>query len=136
MPLVSADSASATPVTVTRVVATPAALALIGELRARHGPLMFHQSGGCCDGSAPMCFAAGDLIVGDSDVCLGEIGGAPFHMTRAQFEYWQHTRLVIDVVAGAGGMFSLESGTGKRFLTRSELFSDEEAALLAAHLPL
>ncbi|CAG9170345.1 hypothetical protein LMG23992_01555 [Cupriavidus laharis] len=131
MPQAHADTTSP----VTRVVATPAALALIGELRARHGPLMFHQSGGCCDGSAPMCFAAGDLVVGDADVCLGEIGGAPFYMTRAQFEYWQHTRLVIDVVAGAGGMFSLESGTGQRFLTRSELFSDEEAALLATQPP-
>jgi uncharacterized protein (DUF779 family) len=127
MPQAPADTTSP----VRRVVATPAALTLIGELRARHGPLMFHQSGGCCDGSAPMCFAAGDLIVGEADVRLGEIGGAPFYMTRAQFEYWQHTQLVIDVVAGAGGMFSLESGTGRRFLTRSELFSDEEAALLA-----
>ncbi len=132
MPQAHADSTRP----VTRVVATPAALALIGELRARHGPLMFHQSGGCCDGSAPMCFAAGDLIVGDADVRLGEIGGVPFYMTRAQVEYWRHTRLVIDVVAGSGGMFSLESGTGRRFLTRSELFSDEDAALLAAQLPL
>ncbi|KWR76377.1 DUF779 domain-containing protein [Cupriavidus sp. IDO] len=126
MPQARPDSASP----VARVVATPAALALIGRLRAQHGPLMFHQSGGCCDGSAPMCFAAGELMVGPADVCLGEIGGAPFYMTRAQFEYWQHTRLVIDVVAGAGGMFSLEGPTGQRFLTRSELFSDEEAALL------
>jgi len=117
--------------TVARVVATPAALALIGQLRARHGPLMFHQSGGCCDGSSPMCFAAGELVLGDGDVCLGEIGGVPFYMTRAQFEYWQHTRLVIDVVPGAGGMFSLEGPTGQRFLTRSELFSDEEATRLA-----
>jgi uncharacterized protein (DUF779 family) len=128
MPQAQADTRSP----VSRVVATPAALALIGELRARHGPLMFHQSGGCCDGSAPMCFAAGDLIVGEADVRLGEIGGAPFYMTRAQFAYWQHTRLVIYVVPGAGGMFSLESGTGRRFLTRSALFSDAEAALLAA----
>ncbi|AEI80881.1 hypothetical protein CNE_2c19250 [Cupriavidus necator N-1] len=117
---------------VARVVATPAALTLIAELAARHGPLMFHQSGGCCDGSAPMCYPAGELLVGQADVCLGEIGGAQFYMTRAQFEYWQHTRLVIDVVPGAGGMFSLEGRTGKRFLTRSELFSDEEAAWLAA----
>lgn len=117
---------------VARVVATPAALELIAQLRKRHGPLMFHQSGGCCDGSAPMCYPAGELLVGQADVCLGEIGGAPFYMTRAQFEYWQHTRLVIDVVPGAGGMFSLEGPTGKRFLTRSELFSDEEATWLAA----
>ncbi|MBB2917786.1 DUF779 domain-containing protein [Cupriavidus alkaliphilus] len=117
---------------VERVVATPAALALIAELAARHGALMFHQSGGCCDGSAPMCYPAGELLVGPGDVCLGQIGGAAFYMTRAQFEYWRHTRLVIDVVPGAGGMFSLEGRTGKRFLTRSELFSDAEAAWLAA----
>ncbi|WP_439686379.1 DUF779 domain-containing protein [Cupriavidus oxalaticus] len=123
--------ASAVP-PVARVVATPAALALIAQLRARHGPLMFHQSGGCCDGSAPMCYPDGELLVGPADVRLGEIGGAPFYMTRAQFEYWQHTRLVIDVVPGAGGMFSLEGTTGQRFLTRSELFGDDEAAWLAA----
>ncbi|WP_454727056.1 MULTISPECIES: DUF779 domain-containing protein [Cupriavidus] len=116
---------------VRRVIATPAALALIERLRAQHGALMFHQSGGCCDGSAPMCYPAGELIVGDADIRLGEIGGAPFYMTRAQFEYWQHTRLVIDVVPGSGGMFSLEGPTGLRFLTRSELFSDAEAARLA-----
>ncbi|MEM5431324.1 DUF779 domain-containing protein [Cupriavidus oxalaticus] len=124
-------SASAAP-SVARVVATPAALALIAQLTARHGPLMFHQSGGCCDGSAPMCYPDGELLVGPADIRLGEIGGAPFYMTRAQFEYWQHTRLVIDVVPGAGGMFSLEGRTGQRFLTRSELFSEEEAAWLAA----
>ncbi len=130
MPYSDSDSAD----TVRRVVATPAALALIERLRAQHGALMFHQSGGCCDGSAPMCYAAGELMIGDADVCLGEIGGMPFYMTRAQFEYWQHTRLVIDVVAGSGGMFSLDGPTGLRFLTRSELFSDEESARLA-HLP-
>ncbi len=118
------------PTVVARVVATPAALALIERLRRQHGPLMFHQSGGCCDGSAPMCYPAGELIVGDADVRLGEIGNAPFYMTRAQFAYWQHTRLVIDVVPGSGGMFSLEGPTGLRFLTRSELFSDAEAAWL------
>ena len=115
-----------------QVVATDAALALIERLRGKHGALMFHQSGGCCDGSAPMCYPDGELLVGPADVRLGEIGGAPFYMTRAQFEYWQHTRLVIDVVPGAGGMFSLEGPTGQRFLTRSELFGDEEAAWLAA----
>ncbi|WP_420993058.1 DUF779 domain-containing protein [Cupriavidus sp. 30B13] len=120
---------------VQRVIATPAALALIERLRAQHGELMFHQSGGCCDGSAPMCYPAGELIIGEADVRLGEIGGTPFYMTRAQFEYWQHTRLVIDVVPGSGGMFSLEGPTGLRFLTRSELFSDEEAARLARHDP-
>jgi uncharacterized protein (DUF779 family) len=119
--------------TVAQVVATDAALALIAELQARHGELMFHQSGGCCDGSAPMCFPLGDFIVGDSDVLLGEIGGVPFYMSESQFEYWCHTQLIIDVVPGRGGMFSLEGPTGKRFLTRSRFYEDAEwAALLAA----
>lgn len=104
---------------VPRVVATAAALAFIGELQARYGALMFHQSGGCCDGSAPMCYPAGEFYVGGSDVLLGEIGGAPFYMSAPQYEYWKHTQLIIDVVAGNGGMFSLDNGTGRRFLTRS-----------------
>lgn len=117
---------------VERVSATPEAVELIAELRAQHGDLMFHQSGGCCDGSAPMCYPRAEFMVGDSDVLLGEIGGCPFYMSRAQFEYWQHTHLTIDVVPGRGGMFSLEGPTGRRFLTRSRLFTDEEAALLVA----
>jgi len=111
---------------VPRVVATPAALALIETLRGEHGPILFHQSGGCCDGSSPMCYPAGELIVGDSDVRLGEIGEAPFYMSRSQFEYWRHMQLIIDVVAGQGGMFSLENGSGRRFLTRSRLFGEAE----------
>lgn len=110
----------------TRVEATPEALAFVAELAARHGPLLFHQSGGCCDGSAPMCWPRGDFVLGDADVRLGEIGGAPFYMSRSQFEYWKHTRLIIDVVPGIGGMFSLDNGTGRRFLTRSRLFDDAE----------
>lgn len=117
---------------VERVSATSEAVELIAELRAQHGDLMFHQSGGCCDGSAPMCYPRGEFMVGDSDVLLGEIGGCPFYMSRAQFEYWQHTHLTIDVVPGRGGMFSLEGPTGRRFLTRSRLFTDEESAQLAA----
>lgn len=117
---------------VERVSATEAALELIAVLRGQHGDLMFHQSGGCCDGSSPMCYPRGEFLVGDSDVQLGEIGGVPFYMSRAQFEYWQHTHLIIDVVPGRGGMFSLENPTGRRFLTRSRLFTDEEAAELAA----
>jgi len=113
-------------VSVTRVDATPAALELIESLRAKHGPVMFHQSGGCCDGSSPMCFPLGEFIVGGSDVKLGEIGGAPFYMSRPQFEYWQHTKLIIDVVPGRGGMFSLENGEGVRFLTRSRIYTDDE----------
>lgn len=116
--------------TLLRVTATPAALAFIGELVDRHGPVLFHQSGGCCDGSAPMCWPRGDFIVGEGDVRLGEIAGAPFHMSRPQFDYWKHTRLIIDVIPGIGGMFSLDNGTGRRFLTRSELFTDAELARL------
>jgi len=117
---------------VDRVTATPAALALIEALRADHGALMFHQSGGCCDGSSPMCFALGEFLVGGSDVQLGTIGDAPFYMSRSQFEYWQHTQLIIDVVPGRGGMFSLEGSRGQRFLTRSRLFTDDEWATLEA----
>ena len=118
--------------TVAQVVATDAALALIAELQGRHGDLMFHQSGGCCDGSAPMCFPLGDFIIGDSDVCLGQIGGVPFYMSESQFEYWCHTQLIIDVVPGRGGMFSLEGPTGKRFLTRSRFYEDAEWDALVA----
>lgn len=114
-----------------RVVATGDALQLIERLRASHGELMFFQSGGCCDGSAPLCFANGDFPLSGADVLLGEIGGVPFYMSHGQFEYWRHTQLIIDVVPGNGGMFSLDNGTGKRFLTRSRLFTDEECAALA-----
>lgn len=113
-----------------QVMATLAALQLIQTLHARHGPLLFHQSGGCCDGSSPMCFAQGDFIVGDGDVQLGEIGGAPFYISASQFAYWKHTQLIIDVVPGRGGMFSLENGEGVRFLVRSRLFSEDEFARL------
>lgn len=117
---------------VLRVTATDTALALITSLRAKHGPLMFHQSGGCCDGSSPMCYPQGEFIIGDYDRLLGYIGEAPFYISGPQFEYWQHTQLIIDVVAGRGGMFSLEGPEGLRFLTRSRLFTDEEWAALAA----
>ncbi len=113
-----------------RVLATQAALNFIADLRHAHGDILFHQSGGCCDGSAPMCYPKGDFLVGDHDVLLGEIGGAPFYMSAAQFDYWKHTQLVIDVVPGQGGMFSLDNGTGKRFLTRSRLFDDAERVAL------
>ena len=115
-----------------RVTATPAALELIAALRDRHGPLMFFQSGGCCDGSAPMCYPAGEFNISDTDVHLGELDGVPFYMGCEQFAYWEHTQLIIDVVAGNGGMFSLDNGTGKRFLTRSRLFTDAELAALAS----
>ncbi|WP_133649761.1 DUF779 domain-containing protein [Paraburkholderia flava] len=118
---------------VARVIATPAAVALIQQLGAEHGAMIFHQSGGCCDGSAPMCFPANEFIVGSSDVRLGAIAGVPFYMSESQFEYWQHTQLIIDAVPGNGGMFSLERPTGLRFLTRSRLFEDAENAWLDAH---
>ncbi|HZG17759.1 MAG TPA: DUF779 domain-containing protein [Candidatus Bathyarchaeia archaeon] len=117
---------------VQKVLATDAALALIERLRSKYGPLMFHQSGGCCDGSSPMCYPAGEFMIGDQDVLLGEIGETPFYMSRAQYDYWKHTQLVIDVVPGRGGMFSLEGPEGVRFLTRSRVFSSEEYALLEA----
>jgi len=116
----------------TRVSATPAALELVAKLAAQHGDLLFHQSGGCCDGSAPMCFPRGEFLVGDNDVKLGEVGGQPFYMSRSQFEYWEHTHLIIDAVPGNGGMFSLERPTGLRFLTRSRLYSDAEWVALPA----
>lgn len=116
-----------------QVTATGTAVELIERLRDRHGAVLFHQSGGCCDGSSPMCYPQDDFIVGDRDVRLGEIGGAPFFISPSQFEYWKHTQLIIDVVEGRGGMFSLENGEGVRFLTRSRLFEDAEVeALIAA----
>nr|WP_314632285.1 DUF779 domain-containing protein [uncultured Janthinobacterium sp.] len=113
-----------------RVTATPAALDMLATLRQKHGPLMFFQSGGCCDGSAPMCYAAGEFDISDSDVYLGNLNGTPFYMGLEQFAYWEHTQLIIDVVDGNGGMFSLDNGTGRRFLTRSRLFTDAELAQL------
>jgi uncharacterized protein len=120
---------------VPRVTVTDEAADLIRSLAAEHGPLMFHQSGGCCDGSAPMCFPAGEFRVGESDVRLGEIAGCPFYIGGAQFEYWQHTQLIIDAVPGRGGGFSLETPRGKRFLTRSRVFDDAESAALEAEGP-
>jgi uncharacterized protein (DUF779 family) len=113
------------------VVATPAALELIAKLSNEHGPLMFHQSGGCCDGSSPMCYPAGEFRIGGSDVRLGSIGGAPFYIGAAQFEHWRHTQLIVDVVPGRGSGFSLEAPEGFRFLTRSRVFSDAELGELA-----
>lgn len=124
-----------------RVDLTPSAAELLVELAGIHGPLMFHQSGGCCDGSAPMCYPAGEFLVGDADVHLGdlEIGpeadpfpAVPFYMSAAQFEYWRHTHLTVDVVVGRGAGFSVEAPTGKRFLIRSRLLTDDEALALDA----
>ncbi|HEY1012999.1 MAG TPA: DUF779 domain-containing protein [Herpetosiphonaceae bacterium] len=115
-----------------RVAATEATVALIERLRGIHGPLLFHQSGGCCDGSAPMCYPRGEFRIGQRDVYLGEIAGCPFYISGPQFEYWKHTHLTIDVVKGRGSGFSVEAPEGVRFLTRSRIFSDEEHAALAA----
>jgi uncharacterized protein (DUF779 family) len=115
-----------------RVVATPPALALIDEIRAEHGPILFHQSGGCCDGSSPMCYPAGEFRVGDSDTLLGEVSGVPVYIGKAQGEAWAHTQLILDVVPGRGGMFSLDNGREKRFLARGRVFSDNERARLTA----
>jgi uncharacterized protein len=115
-----------------QVLATDLAIHLIRVLREKHGPLMFHQSGGCCDGSSPMCFPLGEFMTGDSDVQLGEVDGVPFFMSKSQFEYWKHTQLTLDVVPGRGGMFSLDNGEGVRFLIRSRIFDDAEIRDLRA----
>jgi uncharacterized protein len=115
-----------------QVLATEAAVSLISALRERHGPILFHQSGGCCDGSSPMCYPQDDFVVGDRDVKLGEVAGAPFYISPSQFEYWKHTQLTLDVVPGQGGMFSLENGSGRRFHIRSRLFTDAEVDALQA----
>ena len=115
-----------------QVVATDAAIELIQKLRAKHGALMFHQSGGCCDGSSPMCYPRDEFLTGDSDVQLGTVDGVPFYMSKSQFEYWKHTQLILDVVPGRGGMFSLENSEGVRFLIRSRVFTEEEIHALRA----
>lgn len=111
---------------VSRVSFTPAAAELIAKLREVHGDLLFHQSGGCCDGSAPMCYTRNEFKIGQRDVYLGEISGCPLYISGPQFEYWQHTHLIIDAVPGRGAGFSLEAPEGMRFLTRSRVFSDAE----------
>jgi len=122
-------------VAIERVKVTEAAVELIRTLRAAHGPLLFHQSGGCCDGSAPMCFPAGEFRIGQNDVRLGEVEGTPVYIGGKQFELWKHTQLVIDAVPGRGAGFSLEAPEGYRFLTRSRVFTDEEAAELVVADP-
>ncbi|NYF13702.1 hypothetical protein HDC34_001996 [Pseudoclavibacter sp. JAI123] len=116
--------------TFSRVSFTPEAVVMISALGRRHGPLMFHQSGGCCDGSSPMCYPAGDFLTGDADVLLGttdiaDAGRVEFWMSREQFAYWRHTRLTVDIVTGRGSGFSLEAPEGKRFLIRSQLMNPD-----------
>jgi uncharacterized protein (DUF779 family) len=125
--------------TPSRVAVTPQAADLLRRLRAEHGPLMFHQSGGCCDGSSPMCYPLGEFATGPSDVLLGSLdvdgaaeieGAVPVWMSAAQFEYWSHTHLTIDVVPGRGGGFSLEAPLGVRFIIRSRMLTRDELAAL------
>lgn len=118
-----------------RVSVTKEATALIEQLVSTHGPLLFHQSGGCCDGSAPMCYPREEFRIGANDVYLGRIADQPFYIGGAQFTYWEHTHLIIDVVPGRGSGFSLEAPEGMRFLTRSRLYSDDEWAALEAAGP-
>lgn len=121
---------------VPRVTITPEAEAVLRSLEEQHGPLLFHQSGGCCDGSSPMCYPRGEFRIGQRDVLLGAIAGTPFYIGGQQFELWQHTQLLIDVVKGRGGGFSLEAPLGVRFITRSRVFSEDEQAWLDACPPL
>jgi uncharacterized protein (DUF779 family) len=115
---------------ISRIISTDKAAELIVKLEEMHGPLMFHQSGGCCDGSQPMCFSEGEFKTGSSDVCLGSVNGCRFYMSKDQFEYWQHTQLILDVTPGRGSSFSLEIPLGVRFYIRSRVFTEEEMAEL------
>ena len=115
---------------VSRVIATDAARTLLAEIRRDHPKVLIHQSGGCCDGSSPMCYPAGEFLVGDRDVKLGEVDGVPVYIGGAQFQAWRHTQLILDVVPGRGGMFSLDNGRERRFLTRGRTFSEAELASL------
>jgi len=118
---------------VEKVIATDAALELIAQLKEEHGDLMFHQSGGCCDNSAANCYLPTDLTIGAGDVYLGDIGGCPFYMSVTQYEYWKHTQLIIDVIDGHGGTFSLEGPLGKAFHTRSRVFTADELGELGVN---
>lgn len=111
-----------------KVSVTPEAEKVIARLREQHGPLMFHQSGGCCDGSSPMCFPEGELMINETDILLGEVHGCPFYMSKDQYEYWKHTHLTLDITPGRGASFSLEIPLGLRFVIKSRLFTPEETA--------
>ena len=119
-------------VEIARVTATPATIEFLNEIRGEHPDILFHQSGGCCDGSSPMCYPANEYRVGERDVCLGQVDAVPVYISESQFEAWKHTQLIIDVVPGRGGMFSLDNGRERRFLTRSRVFSEDELASLSA----
>ncbi len=115
-----------------RVAVSEAAAVLLESLKGEHGPLLFHQSGGCCDGSSPMCYPAGEFRIGQRDVYLGTVVGCEFYIGAAQYEYWKHTHLTVDVVPGRGSGFSVESPRGVRFLIRSRVFTQEEYAQMKA----
>ena len=122
--------------TVPKVIATVAALELVALLQSKYGKdLMFHQSGGCCDNSAANCFLPGEITIGAGDVYLGDIGGCPFYIGKAQYQYWKHTQLIIDVIEGHGGTFSLEGPEGKAFHTRSRVFTEDELRELFGEAP-
>ena len=135
MPLQAKPEQTGTATRVVRVAVTASAEAMLKQLEEIHGPLVFHQSGGCCDGSSPMCFPRNEFKLGQRDVYLGTIANTPFYIGGEQYEYWKHTQLTIDVVPGRGSGFSVESPEGVRFLTRSRLFSDEESLALDAEGP-
>jgi len=119
--------------TFTRIDTTEAANKLIDSLKEKYGEIIFHQSGGCCDGSAPMCYPKGEFYLGGSDVEVGITHGVHFYMGASQFSYWEHTHLTLDAIPGNGGQFSLDNGTGMRFIIRSRLYSDEEWTYLSQH---
>lgn len=129
--MIKKPSDSSRDIIVNRIVATERAQALLKELTELHGELLFHQSGGCCDGSAPMCFMKDEFMIDDNDVYLGCMGVIPFYMSSDQFEYWRHTQLTLDVTSGRGASFSLESPTGFRFIIQSRLLTEEEMPFLA-----
>ena len=109
-----------------RVIATDSALDLIKDMQCANGEIIFYQSGGCCDGSVPYCYQKDDFKIGENDILLGLIGGVKFYIHKAQFEYWKHTQLIIDAQTGNGSEFSLEYGSGKRFVLVSRIFSNDE----------
>ena len=113
-----------------RVTATDSARALLGEIAERHGPVLIHQSGGCCDGSSPMIYPRDEFRIGERDMLIGEIGDIPVYIGSAQFAAWKHTQLVLDAVDGRGGMFSLDNGTERRLLVRSRAFDDKELGMI------
>ena len=112
-----------------RVAITAEAIVVLNQLKEKHGDLIFHQSGGCCDGSAPMVFEEGDMYLDDSDILLGQLEGVNYYMNQDQFEYWKHTHLTIDITEGRGSSFSLEIPLGLRFIIRSRLLTDKENEL-------